>query len=79
MGNGDHRTGETGGVEVELASERDDQRTETLVRTFEQVTILESGWLRGSEPADGCGVRYYPPKRVLDIRWSGFTGLEGSR
>lgn len=76
MGDSDNRTGGTGGIEVELEHERDDRRGETLVRTFEQVTILESGWLRGSEPYGGCGLRYYPPERVLEIRSSGFAGAE---
>ncbi|WP_293028165.1 hypothetical protein [Natronococcus sp.] len=76
MADGDHRTGKTGSIEVELEHETDDQREETLIRTFERVTILESGWLRGSEPRSGCGVRYYPPERVLEIRSSGFAGAE---
>ena len=76
MADGDHRTGKTGGIEIELELECGDQRGETLVRTFERVTILESGWLRGNEPADGRGVRYYPSEKVLDIRSDGFAELE---
>ncbi|ELY61711.1 hypothetical protein C491_00265 [Natronococcus amylolyticus DSM 10524] len=76
MGDGDHRTGKTGSIEVEFELEWGDRRGETLVRTFERVTILESGWLRGNEPADGCGVRYYPSEKVLDIRSNEFVELE---
>ncbi|WP_394739167.1 hypothetical protein [Natronococcus roseus] len=74
MADGDHRTDKSGGIEVEFELEWGDRRGETLVRTFERVTILESGWLRGSEPSDGCGVRYYPPTRVLNIRSDELAG-----
>lgn len=82
MVNGDHRTDGTGGIEVEIEPRAiGDEPGETIVRTFAEVDILESGWVRGTDPiedeTDGRPtINYYPPKRVLEVRSNGFAGPE---
>ncbi|AGB37904.1 hypothetical protein [Natronococcus occultus] len=82
MVNGGHRTNETGGIEVEIERRGvDDTTEETVVRTFATVDVLESGWIRGTDPLEDSPeerptINYHPPERVLEIRSSGFAGSE---